>query len=425
MEIAVSKTIQDLIDSGLFERLPPTFCTYFYDQIQEWRVLFPAERTYYERLFTLLAYSDLNSVQQLFAQLREAERLMGVTDQNWPRHKFTLQQVSLIHRSPHYTRWREAVAFAFSRIDHILDADTARKGRPRLAIVISPRDLAATAAGMWTRIANRGKRVRVELPSNQADYLPLLLTGASRDNGSPSFADMYAASEGAAAYGAWIIEAGESISALSRHPAVTRLSYARLQPYRLRLMKEVQEVIEKERIRGSTALGPRLKELKVLPAESEVADDPTLAEFLRSTLLVGNGTLLLNNTFVEWATVNAVRRARPAVTLVSFGLRSHLKPFSSLLIYADQDSASAAPAPPDLEGSYLDLEIFDQYVWQEFAKYAEYRGNLACLFVREGLDELLAIGPADFPLLAGDEPFDLAQAHGKTAEWLGVAALEK
>jgi len=35
MAAATSKTIQRFIDSGLFERLPATFCTYFYDQIQE------------------------------------------------------------------------------------------------------------------------------------------------------------------------------------------------------------------------------------------------------------------------------------------------------------------------------------------------------------------------------------------------------
>ena len=190
-------------------------------------------------------------------------------------------------------------------------------------------------------------------------------------------------------------------------------------------MKEVQDVIERERIKGSTALGPRLKELKVMPEESELAANPVLAEFLRATLLVGNGTLLLNNTFVEWAAVNAIRRARPDVMLISFGLRNQLKPFSSLLIYTDPDLVNPAPARPDLEGSYQDLEVFDQYVWQEFAKYAEYRGNLACLFVREDLGELLAIGPPDFPLLAASAPLGLAETHQQIAEWLGVAAREK
>src|SRR5713226_2844475 len=138
MAVAASKTIQGLVDSGLFERLPATFCTYFYDQIQEWDLLFPAEQSYYERLFTLLAASDGKAVEQLFAPLREAERRMGVTDANWPRHKFTLQQVGLINRSKHYTECLQAVAFAFSRILPTLHAEVLRKSRPRLFPLTPP-----------------------------------------------------------------------------------------------------------------------------------------------------------------------------------------------------------------------------------------------------------------------------------------------
>jgi hypothetical protein len=266
-------------------------------------------------------------------------------------------------------------------------------------VIVSPRELPATAERLWTRLSAQGQRIKLALPGSGQDYLPLLLTGARREDSAPTLADLHAASS-ESPYGAWVIEAGETVSGLSRHPRVARLSYARLQPYRLRLMTAVQDVIEKERIKGSTTLGPRLKELKATPSESELAKDPVLAEFLRATLLRGNGTLLLSNTFVEWSAVNAVRRARPVVTIASFGLRNQLKPFSSLLIYSDQDSASAAAAPPDLEGSYIDLEMFYPYVWQEYAKFAEYRANTVFLFVRDGLGQLLAIGPADFGLPA-------------------------
>src|SRR5882724_4524054 len=233
MAVAASKTIQGLVESGLFERLPATFCTYFYDQIQEWNLLFPAEQSYYERLFTLLAHSEGNAVEALFAPLREAERLMGVTEANWPRHQFTLQQVGVINRSKYYTEWRQAVAFAFSRIDAILDADVARTGRPRLVVIISPRDLPVSAERMWTRIAARGQRVRLSPPADGLDYLPLLLTGAPRGEFAPTLADLHAGSGKPAPYGAWLIEAGEALSGLSRHSGVARLSYGRLQSYRL------------------------------------------------------------------------------------------------------------------------------------------------------------------------------------------------
>jgi hypothetical protein len=71
--------------------------------------------------------------------------------------------------------------------------------------------------------------------------------------------------------------------------------------------------------------------------------------------------------------------------------------------------------------AYTDLEIFYQYVWQEFGKYAEYRGNTAFLFVRDGLDQLLAIGPKDYPLLAEKDSLLLGTAFLKTKDWLGVS----
>ena len=53
----------------------------------------------------------------------------------------------------------------------------------------------------------------------------------------------------------------------------------------------------------------------------------------------------------------------PSVTLISYGIRNKIKPFSSLLIYADQETASPIPTQADMLGSYVDLEIFHQYIW--------------------------------------------------------------
>jgi hypothetical protein len=145
-----------------------------------------------------------------------------------------------------------------------------------------------------------------------------------------------------------------------------------------------------------------------------------LAEFTRATLLSGNGTLLINNTFVEWSTVQAVRRARPSATVVSFGIRNKVKPFTSLLIFADQETSNPIPTQMDTLGTYVDLEIFYQYIWQEFEKYAEYRRNTAYLFVGEGMDEMLAIAPPDFPLLAAKQLVKLAQVFGTMKDWMSL-----
>jgi hypothetical protein len=178
--------------------------------------------------------------------------------------------------------------------------------------------------------------------------------------------------------------------------------------------------VEAQEVPGPRQLTARLKQLKILVSEGDLANDPVLAEFARAILLNGNGTLLINNTFVEWATMQAVRRARPSVALVGFGIRNKVKPFSSLLIYADQDATNPIPSQMDVLGSYVDLEIFYQYIWQEFEKYAEYRTNTAYLFVADGMEEMLAIAPPDFPLLDAPTPVKLPAVFGHLKAWLDV-----
>jgi hypothetical protein len=416
----LSPALDAMVERGLFDRLPVTFSTFFYEQIQEWDLLFPAERNYYERLFGFLDRSDPGAVDRLFAGVRDAERKLGVTDQNWPKRTFTLQQVDFLNRSPHYPEWRKAIADVFSQLDPILDAEVSRHGHPRLVIVLSPQEMPVGPDRLWMRISTHGKRVAIDTPQDDADYLALLLTGKPLAARAPALTDLLAAHSGSPPYGAWCVETGDRLASLSSHTGVVRLSYQRLANYRARLMKEVQHVVDSGQIRGPRELGARLKQLKIGVDESELVQDAILAEFARATLLSGNGTLLINNTFVEWASIQAIRRARPVLSVISYGIRNKVKPFSSLLIYADQDTSTPIPTQGDMLGSYVDLEIFHQYIWQEFGKYAEYRGNTAFLFVADGTDEMLAIGPPDFPLLSATTPQRLDSIFGTLKEWLAL-----
>lgn len=416
----VSPRLQKLIENGLFDRLPVTFSTFFFDQIKDWELLFPAEQSYYERLFSLIDKSDAVEIQKLFAPLVEAERKMGVNDKVWPKRTFTLEQVDLLNRSPHYPEWRKAAAGIFAVLDPLLDREIALKGHPRLVIVLSPAELPVGPDRMWTRIAKFGKRIPIQAPQEPDEYVSLLLTGGPRDKHHPSIADLCVKARPDDRYAAWSIESGEKLAQVSQESNVIRFSYTRFQKYRARLMSEVQKAVDVEQIRGPRQLGARLKQMKIRANEGEAGNDPVLAEFARAVLLTGNGTLLLNNTFVEWSIVQAVRRARPTTAIVSFGIRNKVKPFSSLLIYTDQETATPIPTQADVLGSYVDLEILYQYVWQEFGKFAEYRGNTAFLFAGEGLDEMLVIAPADFPLLRKSQPAPLPEVFHQTKEWMAV-----
>jgi hypothetical protein len=417
----VSPTLQALIDKGLLDGLPLSFSTFCFDQIKGWELLFPAERGYFERLFGLLDRSNPPDVERLFKPLREIERKMGVNETTFPKGEFTLAQVDFLNRNRYYPEWRAAVAKVFGELDPLLDAEIARGGHARLVIVIAPAQLPVGPDRLWTRFEGRGKRVAVEVPEGAEEFVPVLLTGAERSRGAPTIAELFAAGKKGGAYTSWIVEAGAGLCRLGTDSSqVVKYSYESLDSYRKRLMQEIQRVVDAQKIPGPRQLSERLKQMKILASEADVARDPILAEFARAVLLSGNGTLLINNTFVEWATVQAVRRARPSLTIVGFGVRNKIKPFSNLLIFADQETVTPIPSQMDTLGSYVDLEVFYQYIWQEFEKYPEYRSNTAYLFVADGMEEMLVIAPPDFPLLNATEPLKLPAVSVHLKEWLSI-----
>ena len=375
------------------DTLPRSFSAFVSDQMKDWPLLFPAEQSYFQRLFTLIDRTPA----AFFQPLRDIETKMA-----FPKALAPLEEVDFLNRSPYYSEWRAAVANVFSKLDPVLDSEIARAGHARLVVVVSPSQLPADPSRMWTRIEKRGKRIQLESSENFNFAAIAQSFAATSKHGGP--------------YSAWAIEVGQAHGL----PGVTHYSYEALAPYRRRLMKEVQKIVESQEVPGPRQFLARLKQLQILASEGAAAQDPILAEFARAILLSGNGTLLVNNTFVEWATMQAVRRARPSVAVIGFGIRNKVKPFSSLLIYEDQDATNPIPSQQDVLGSYVDLEIFYQYIWQEFEKYAEYRTNTAYVFCCDGMDEMLVIAPPDCPLLAAAGPLKLSAVHQHLQEWLGV-----
>ena len=418
-----SPAIRRLMDAGLLERLPRTFSVYSLDRLRDWNKLFPAEHDYFERLFGLLDRSSDAAVRDLFAPLRKVEQAMDLGGRLWNTRKFTLEHVDFLQRNRHLPEWRKAVAAVFARIDPLLDAEVARSGKARLVIVVSPAELPMGPDRMWTRIRDRGRTIPLAVDDtlNLNDYLAVLLSGTPRANRAPSIVDLYARQRAENPFEAWIVEASDPVLRLAQTPTGwVGLSYERLSDLRRILMDEVNDLVTEERIPGPRQLGERLQKMNPGALRRAAGRDPVMQDFLQSVLLNGNGTLLINNTFVEWTTLQAIRRARPAVMVSSFGIRNKVKPFSSLLIYSDQEETNPIPTQADMLGSYVDLEVFYQYIFQECGKYAEYRRNTAYLFVGIGMDALFTIAPPDFPLLAADSPASLEDVFVKCAEWVGV-----
>ena len=418
-----SPAIKRLMDGGLFRRLPATFSVYSLDRIKDWKRLFPAEQDYFERLFGLLDRSSDEAVADLFAPLRAVEAKMDIGGGIWKSGGFTLEHVDFLQRNRHLAEWRAAIAGIFARIDPLLDAELARSGKPRLVAVISPAELPMGPDRMWARIRGQGRLVPLAIAEGAPlrDYLPRLMSGADPGARRPSIFDLYGRQRADSQFDAWVVEAADPLLRLAQGlDGWTGLSFERMADLRQALMSDVNELVTQEKIPGPRQLGERLRKMNPGALRRAAGRDPVMQDFLQSVLLNGNGTLLINNTFVEWASLQAIRRARPALLLASFGIRNKVKPFSSLLIYSDQEETNPIPTQADMLGSYVDLEVFYQYIWQECEKYAEYRRNTAYLFIGVGMDALFAITPPDFPLPAGGKPQQPEAVFLSCARWLGL-----
>jgi len=138
--------------------------------------------------------------------------------------------------------------------------------------------------------------------------------------------------------------------------------------------------------------------------------------------LGGNGALLVNNTFVEWASVQALKRAEPRLLVARFGVRDKMKPFSSLLLFSSPRPTDQVPILEDPLGSFVDVEQLSYYIWLNAEKSAAYRGKTLYLLLAEGVDEMLAIRSDASRTEAGELPAAvLAEVAATMAAWLGVS----
>ena len=97
--------------------------------------------------------------------------------------------------------------------------------------------------------------------------------------------------------------------------------------------------------------------LQIVPPAGTLLYAPDiLLAFVRDVLISGDGTLLMNNTFVEWAAIQALRRAQPRILVTRFGVRDRLKPFSSMVLFSQPRATDQIPVAQDPVGSFIDVE---------------------------------------------------------------------
>jgi hypothetical protein len=410
-------------------RLPATVHAFILVELQKWPLLFGPEQRYQRALLEHLSGLPRAALDQAAAGIARIEAETGVNRLNdRSPARFQDDAQALLRKRGQMVAWRTEVDGFFQSVDPVLEAHLHPADAPRrLVIQLYGSGIAVQREKLWSRFKGTGMRVPLNLEgvNGTEGFLQALFGPREADATVPA---LFAAAAGTAPLDAWLIESHEALHAMfgassggTSPGPVTGLSYDRLRTYRDELTGVLNSKIQSG-VESPQAFAAYARSLQIAPpAGALLYSADVLLAFVRDVLLTGNGTLLMNNTFVEWAAVQALRRAQPRLLVTRFGVRDRLKPFSSMVLFSQPRASDHIAVTQDPAGSFIDVEQLSYYVWLNAEKNPAYRRKTLYLFLAEGIDEMLAIrsdAPAATP--SGMAPPRLPDVCATMAQWLGV-----
>ncbi len=408
-------------------RLPATVHAFILVELEKWPMLFAPEQRYQRALLDHVSRIPPRELEQVVAGIARIESDAGVNrlSERSPA-KFQDDAQALLRRRGLASAWRAEVDTFFQTIDPDVEAALYPADAPRrLVVQIYGGGIGVERDRLWKRFNGVGVRVPLNLGETGTTerFLRELVGGIDSGRGAPALFTRGIDSP----LDGWIIESHDALhAACSAEPsALTGLSYDRLRPYRDELTRALYRKVQ-DGVDSPQAFAAYARSLRIVPPAGALLNpaDIMLA-FVRDVLITGNGTLLVNNTFVEWAAIQALRRAQPRVLVTRFGVRDRLKPFSSMVLFSQPRPTDRIPVEPDPAGSFIDVEQLSYYIWLNAEKNPAYRQRTLYLFLAEGVDRMLAIR-SDMPKPAPQQiaAARLSDVHATMAQWLGVPAAD-
>jgi hypothetical protein len=430
-EKELPEEVQRALRNGLLKRLPLTFLPFVNQQLHEWDYLFPYERQSVLRFLVYVAGLNEQQCSNLFRGVMQLEERMGVRHWQFSTTEQTIENASLLARSPYYQEWRRAVQAVFDAAEqHALRIDVAsgKSGR-RLILLVLPRPLPLDPTKVWHKWQGIGRPLKLDLASTGETHSPseTLLGGIPSTVGERSggLLDVALGRPDAPPADTWVLDAGTSLIdyVLKREPAgataapAILLSYGRLASFRESFSHEMNTM--RKDLADADAVFDRLRKVEVTPwCPPEVASEPAIREFLRALYLSGNGALIFGNAFVEWAASEAFRRARPSFLVAHFGVRSKPKPFTAVVLFENPDQLNPLPSVEDLPGSSVDAQMLALYVWLAASRYEEYQRSTVCVCLAESLSEAYVVAPPEFSLWHEAQPGALDRLGAALRTWI-------
>lgn len=432
------------------DRLPRTFLVDTLVELERWPVFFEPEKSYFRMLVDQLAALDAGQLQAIFGSLHDFERRTGCDRVSaGDIDEFEARALAYVQRHGVYSEWRHEIDGVFEKLEPRVEARLYSGSLPpRLVVILYGEGIAIERNTLWKRFQALGTRVPLDLRGAESSepFLRALFTGMPTvqpasgaavptlfqvlgQSLAPQPADF-------APLNAWIVEAGDALHRLCRQGSqgtaqasagdpsavhcATGMSYDLLHDYRDELTKTLWAKV-KAGLRSPLEMAAYVKSLEIKPHDGvTLYSDPAVLAFIRDTFLGGNGTLIINNTFVEWGAVRAIKRAQPRLLVARFGIREKMKPFSSLLLFSKPRPSDQIPIMQDPLGSFVDSELLAYYIWLNAEKGPPYKGKTMYLLLAEGVDEMLVVSPALSPHAQPPATATLPDVAATMARWLGV-----
>jgi len=366
------------VDRALLTRLPRTFVPALNEQMRGWDLLFPAEQRTIRAQLDWLARLPSPEFDRLFDAIKKLEGRMELPAWDLGAQRVSINDTSMLVRSPYYREWRAAVERVFEQVDAGVNAEQSTAPPNRLLVCALPAGLPLGSGPIWPRLDKQGRHAALEQPFG-AVLAPLVeaVTNRKPRAGTEPLEST------------WALECDSAIVRMSAAGRMIGLSYESLAPLRREFLKRLNAVHKD--LRSADATYSDLRQMAIHDAPP--LDTPRVREFVRTLFLSGNGALLFGNSFVEWGASEALRRAQPQAMFCSFGIRAKLKPFSSVVLFEDQNRANPAPDQPDPAGSLADIRPLAEYVSLSARRLP---GRTATLFAAAQQDRLLILAPPEF-----------------------------
>jgi hypothetical protein len=354
---------------GTLQQLPLSFVPSLLREVIDYDFKFPAERTSIDR--ELATLSSLSSAQlkewfQAFSQLSLSLKLEKFDWVNQPA-QFVEQLSAHLWTTHQLNGFREAAIAYGNRI---------RAAAPPESIAIPPLGIAVIGQGvpsydepLFRNLRKYGTYFKQVKPENGVSLLMAGVEARAKAHPTP--------------YAHWYVDGGQPAD---HSPALSCVSFQKLEPVRAALLKNIQAEIAKP------GMGPeelRTHMARLSPADLGIRgkEDEVMDRFQVKLLTEGSGTQIFSTTFAQWTAREVLRRAQPLTLFVRFAPRQRQRPMNELMAGGDSN--------PELDptGSLIDADMGAYYHWinQQRLPGAE-RSSFMVWF--EGHSQALAIGPS-------------------------------